>query len=142
MFPIALEESIKTIRWPTRVFQFTLAVTEVNVRRALQRVYAHPPSSQQEFRRQLAYGLIYNPFVVDETQGTSPRRARTVVREHKLLSLPPYKFFDKAGRFKKCQSQYLQKQCSACSKRCRTYCKCTPGIMYCQDCYNDHKDNE
>jgi len=31
MYPIALEEVWKTFRWPCRVFQFLLAVTEVNV---------------------------------------------------------------------------------------------------------------
>ena len=31
MDPIALEETWKTMRWPLRVFQFLLAITEVNV---------------------------------------------------------------------------------------------------------------
>jgi len=49
MFPIALKETWKTCHWPCHIFQFFLAVTDVNVQRAITRIYGKPPMSQQEF---------------------------------------------------------------------------------------------
>mmetsp|Transcript_12340 Transcript_12340/g.17722 ORF Transcript_12340/g.17722 Transcript_12340/m.17722 type:complete len:110 (-) Transcript_12340:321-650(-) len=39
MFLVALEKTWKTHRWPNRVFQFLLAVTEVNVKLVLERIF-------------------------------------------------------------------------------------------------------
>ena len=60
MFPIVMEETWKTTRWPCRVFCILLAVTEVNCRLVLTNLYNQPEYSQQEFRKQLSRDLLQN----------------------------------------------------------------------------------
>ena len=54
MYPIALEETWKTTRWENRVFQFLLAITEVNTKNELHHLYGHKNYSQIEFRKHRA----------------------------------------------------------------------------------------
>ena len=42
MFPLALEETWKMVRWPNRTFQFLLAVTKTNCRLAIFHLYVTP----------------------------------------------------------------------------------------------------
>jgi len=97
MFPIALEETWKTTRWATRVFQFILALTEVNVRRAQVRIYGEPTASQQSFRRELARQLIFNPYLTPEPLNGVNLRPRLTRHGHALISIPCFKKFDKTG---------------------------------------------
>lgn len=137
MDPIALEETMKTTRWPNRVFQFLLAVSEVNAKLAAEKIYGMEATSQQSFRKQLCKELINNPYLATDDTGarrTSPRKAPT---EHKLVSLPKNRTF-KNGQLKYCKTEYIQLVCSCGKKRVRQYCECSPGVMLCGDCWLEH----
>ena len=102
MDPIALEETWKTTRWPLRVLQFLLAITEVNVCRVREYMFTEPEKrgdnkcSQQEFRKEFAYSLIFNTKLEEESM--SPRSLRkqkhnTDNDHHKLIPLQPFQNF-------------------------------------------------
>ena len=138
MYPIALEEVWKTSRWSNRVFQFLLAVTEVNTRLALKRIYNQNTGSQQEFRRSFAHALIFNHYYETEKGIKSPtRQKRRRYSQHSLVSLPPYKTFQGAN-IVKCKTKYIQLKCSSCPKRTRTYCQCCLGVPLCKECFTIH----
>ena len=58
MFPLALEETWKTVRWTNRAFKLLLALTETNFRLTLFHLYGTLERSQKEFRRIFAKVLI------------------------------------------------------------------------------------
>jgi Transposase IS4 len=84
MLPISLEaEGSKstTTTWPNRVFQFLLAVTEVNCRLAMETLFCNGNNgqrkkkySQQEFRKLLAKSLIHNTHLDVPVTVTTNRR--------------------------------------------------------------------
>ena len=51
--------------------------------------------------------------------------------------VPPYKKFV-PEQLTNCKTQYGKWKCTDCTKIIRTYCSCTPGLMYCTDCYGNH----
>ena len=100
--PIALEETWKTMRWPLRVFQFLLAITEVNVFRVWEYMFTEPEKrgdnkcSQQDFQKKFAYSLIFNTKLEEESM--SPRSLRkqkhnTDNDHHGLIPLQPFQNF-------------------------------------------------
>ena len=138
MDPIALEETWKTVRWPLRVFQFLLAVTEVNVRLAKQNLFGEEERSQQNFRKHFAYALINNRFLLqDKTRKERKTKRKTSDNHHKLVALPPYKIF-RGARLIKSNTRSLQRKCSCGMRRVNTYCRCTPGVLFCTSCFVKH----
>jgi hypothetical protein len=61
------------------------------------------------------------------------------VETHELLKIPKNKRFQKDGTFEYCGTAHNRRQCSDCRKHTRTYCKCSPGIHLCGECYSDHR---
>ena len=139
MFPIALEETWKTRRWPNRVFQFLLAVTEVNAQRSYFRIFKQPEVSEMSFRKSLAFELINNPYI--EREGATPRRSPRSMGAvaHSLVTLPHYRGLKPDGSLKVVGTKFLQRHCFCRNKRIRTYCSCNNGIMYCVDCHFEHR---
>ena len=136
--PIGLEEVWATKTWEHRVFAFLLAVTEVNVKLAMEYFFQQEKTSQLDFRKQLAKALIYNDYMEVDSPRKRPRPATTENQEHSLETLPVNTKFCGAKIVEAC-SEYPQKQCSICKKkRCRTYCSCTPGEHVCKGCYGIH----
>ena len=141
MHPIAIEEQWKTQRWPNKVFQFLIAITEVNCNLINLAYFGAELLGQVEFRHQLADKLINNPYVaMGETQNRR-REAAATEKEHSLVSLPQYRTFRKT-RIRKCKTKYIQLKC-ACDRRIRvrTYCICSPGVMRCGECFKTHLIN-
>lgn len=138
MHPLSLEETWKTIRWPLRVFQFILAVTEVNCRLAFQNLCGGEIMSQQQFRRRFAKELIFN---TDLESNPSPLRASkrkmNDQTSHELVPLSPFRNF-KNGRVVKVRTRSVQRKCNCSSRRVNTYCKCSPGTFYCGACFSEH----
>eukprot|EP00977_Amphora_coffeiformis_P000513 scaffold130_cov151-Amphora_coffeaeformis.AAC.2 len=130
MYPIALEETWKTNRWESRVFAFLLAITEVNCRLAHTNIYGADPISQQDFRRQFAKALIYNPYQTSQEgyPRVSPRKGppEAAAACHRRESLPPYRTWN-GGKMVHCRTQYIQLKCSGCHSKTRQYCPCYPG---------------
>lgn len=115
-----------------------LAVTEVNVKLAMEYFFQQEKTSQLDFRKQLAKALIYNDYMEVDSPRKRPRPATTENQEHSLETLPVNTKFCGAKIVEAC-SEYPQKQCSICKKkRCRTYCSCTPGEHVCKGCYGIH----
>lgn len=138
MFPVALEETWKTTRWPSRVFQFLLATTEVNAHNALYNLYDHENYSQREFRRLLSKNLIYNSHLEQEDRSKAPRVSpRATKTYHELVTLPTHKTF-RGTELVTVSTTYAQRKCSCRATKVRTYCKCSPGTYYCKQCYAIH----
>lgn len=141
MFPVALEETWKTTRWPCRVFQFLLAVSEVNVRRAMHRIFAMDDLSQQDFRKRLGRELIENPYLEVLTTPLLSLRPRQRICEHRMLSIPAWHTFDKTGKLVKSKTQYIQRKCKYCRNVRNSYCSCTPGVVICRECFGLHLED-
>ena len=142
MYPIAIEEQWRTQRWPNKVFQFLLGITEVNCNLINSVYFGSEQLPQVDFRHQLGDELINNPYIATQETQRRTREARTVDMEHSLVRLPPYKTF-KNLRMHSCKTQYIQLKCT-CERRVRvrTYCKCSPGVMRCSECFKTHLINE
>lgn len=137
MYPIALEEQWKTSRWPNWVFQFLLAVTEVNCNLVNHHIFEEEPMEQIEFRFSLAEEMIDNPYV-GQASPWRKKRAQDDAINHQLVSLPPYCTFNSLA-ICQCKTQYNQLQCSCNLKlRVSTYCSCSPGVIMCNKCYCIH----
>ena len=137
--PISLEETWQTTRWACRVWAFLLAVTEVNVFCAANFFYNAGHTCMLGFRKLFSEALIHNEYLQQEQQEgqrrSSPRRRSMTA--HELLTVPKNKKFRADGTFENCKTPYLQRTC-ACGNRVRTYCKCSPGIHRCPECYAIH----
>jgi len=135
MYPIAIEEQWKTIRWPLRVFQFLLAVTEVNTNYARNYFYTRPLEDQITFRYYLAQEMKNND---NGSPKRASSRAQSVLNRHEHLSIPPNHTF--AGtQLVPCKTDYIQRMCSICKKKNqRKYCSCSLGIIRCNECFKKH----
>lgn len=138
MYPIAIEESNKTTRWENRVHNFLTAVSETNARCAAHKIFGYDDLSQIEFRRRLAKELIHNPYRQRQEAviRVSPRK-RLLKVVHGLCHIPAGKTFQH-GRLVNCAGKYNQWKCYGCPARVRTYCKCIPGHILCEDCWVKH----
>ena len=138
MYPIALEETWKTTRWPCRVFCFLLAVTEVNCRLVLTNIYKQPDMSQQQFRKLFSRELLHNKYLCQAKPQGKRKSKRISEPDHRLVSLPKNRTFRKTSIvFTK--TSYIQLVCSGCGqRRIRTYFPCTPARVICSSCFADH----
>ena len=58
--------------------------------------------------------------------------------DHVLMTVPHFKKFVK-GRLVNCKTKYGKWKCTDCSRNVGSYCSCTPGLMYCTECYANHR---
>jgi hypothetical protein len=138
MAPIALEETWQTKRWANRIFAYLLATTEVNCNHG-ESAFGETEETrpQLEFRRLLAKDLIYNHYVA--SQDVSPRASKRLrdILGHELLHIPRKKKFSGA-RLVPSKSNYAFNFCFCREKRVRTYCRCSPGTLFCSLCFVTH----
>ena len=138
---MAIEEQMRTMRWENRVFQFLLAVTEVNTNAALHYFQGDDIDSQLDFRYKLASEMINNEYVTSNSDNDGRRlKRKDKVVVHDLRSVPPYKKF-RGTELVAAAGRYNQRLCSLCGsnqKKIRTYCICTPGTFRCRNCYDEH----
>ena len=138
MFPIAIEEQLKTHRWPNRVFQFLLAVTEVNANYGMHYFYGSELEEQVDFRFTLAQEMKFNPYLTAEAGSRScHQRVCTVVDTHDHLSIPRFKTF-RGTQLVPCRTQYIQRNCICGKPNMCHYCSCSPGTIRCKDCFKKH----
>lgn len=136
--PISFEENWATKRWENRVFAFLLAITEVNVLLSSQYFDGEESQSQIAFRKKLAWALIYNKYIQQETQDELRRSKRKSINlDHEYLTLPVFSKFSN-GKVVRSNMKYPQFKCNSCKKKIRTYCRCSPGVMRCIECYAIH----
>ena len=139
--PISIERTWETRYWPNRVFAFLLAVTEVNVYLAMTNIYGAPAMKQIQFRQKLARELMENTYLEIDKREEMRKRTIDSVMVHKLLTIPRGMEF-KGDHLVKSKIQYPQQKCSGSKRKIRTYCKCSPGILRCHDCYFKHTFDE
>ena len=113
MFPIAIEEQVKTTRWPIRLFQFILAVTEVNVNYVLHHICDVKLEEQVDFRYKLGLEMIHKEYIENETRKSSSNAKDKTIGAHKLVGIPPYMTF-KNGKLVACKTHYIQLKCPSC----------------------------
>jgi hypothetical protein len=138
MHPISMEETWMTTRWPNQVFCFLLAITVVNVQNAATHFLRKEKIDSLTARKNLAKVLIYNVYLVESDnspRGTKwPRRG---VVGHELLMLPNHQIF-KNGILSPCKMLYQKQRCTQCTRKVRTYCSCTQGMISCMFCFPEH----
>ena len=141
MAPIALEEVWATKRWPNRIFTYLLATTEVSCNLGESSFGEVPePRPQLEFRRLLAKDLINNPYLEkeqDDSPNTRKSKRNRDTGGHELQHIPRGKKFSGA-RLVPAKSNYAFNFCSCRTKRVRTYCRCSPGVLFCSLCFVTH----
>ena len=141
MKPISLEETWETIAWENRVFAFFMATSAANAQYAHQYFGQNKKESVLVFCQKMAYDLIYNKWVPSEHQdhqGKEIRMWKQKKTHHcELLTLPLFKTFSGA-EIVSCNGKYNRKRCFCGKIRTRTYCKCTPGVHRCPECYASH----
>ena len=153
----AIEKTWNTTRWANCVFQFILAISELNTYRAFV-YFVWPPSSttptvmtHHEFHRKLSIALIHNEYLLNESAVETPpkrvKRSRQVFHEdmHILQSAPVHakKYFNRKWDLS-ATSRYQQYTCTmkGCSKQTRFFCKCSPGVWICRECHPVHITSE
>jgi len=137
--PISLEVIWATSRWACRVFAFLLGVTEVNVFLCDNFFFDAQHSCMLGFRKLFARSLIYNEYYEGEKPpSSSTRKRKHRCGAHELITIPAFRKFRADGKLVECQTKHNQRKCQ-CGKRTRTYCKCSPGIHLCNECYVDHR---
>jgi hypothetical protein len=144
MQPISIEETWKTSYWPNRVFAFILGVTGVNTQRAFEHFAGNAKQGNLEFRRELATEMIHNPDVPigEEDHQSKERSCKKQKQVHcELQTLPRKCAFDahEPTKLVATKTEYNQRKCVCGLARTRTYCKCTPGVHRCPECYADHR---
>ena len=139
----ALEETWITYRWPTRVFTFLLAISEVNAYLAFRYFVwnGEKKLNFHTFRKQLAFGLMYNDWVGPEQPYERSMRSTARRTLHEIHTAP---LFARSynGRKWLCtaKGKYQQYVCRGanCKKPVRTYCRCNPGNWLCTSCHLLH----
>ena len=138
MFPIAIEEQLRTNRWIVRSFDFFIALTEVNLNHVRHDIFKEKLHHQVDFRFKLAEEMIDNAYLEEERAETRRSKRICVNKErHRLMTCPIYQKF-KDGELVECTTRYYQKKCCKCNKKPRTYCSCSPGVFMCVGCFGEH----
>ncbi len=142
MFPLAIEEQVGTKRWAIRVFQFLLAITEVNVNYGMHEFFDAELEDEIDFRWNISEELLYNPYLLEGHRRVVPVRSvrKMPFADHHLESLPPFKTFCGNGH-KTCKTKYIQRKCATCKNEVRTYCTCNIGTPMCTRCFPQHLYN-
>lgn len=141
----SFEDTWVTKNWPCRVFAFLLAITEVNVYLYLRwknwRLLDDSDfPTLHQFRKQLAFALIDNHFLIRDEADRRVMRSSTS-QKHFLQRCPPYaKKFERGIWDLGAASMYQQHRCrgKSCRKMIRTFCACSPGTWMCSECFPKH----
>ena len=126
-----------TTCWPNHVFCFLLAVTVVNVQNAGVYFCGLPKVDALSAQKLIAQQLIENKdlcIIVKEQVSKQPQCGEV---HHLLITLPTGKKFEK-GQMVSCKGKCQSWFCSCKSAHVRTCCQCTPGVLYCTECYAEH----
>ena len=78
-------------RWSCCVFQFLLAVTEVNFCHAWNQIFVQEDMFQQDFCKLFAQELINNPYFSAGDAPTVETRSQKVHPAHEAITMAPFK---------------------------------------------------
>lgn len=140
----SIEETWVTTRWALRVFQFVLAVTEVNIFLAM-RFFVWGGDEKitlLDLRRKLAWELILNSeLVVVDDKVRRSKRCRNLVVDHAMDQAPKHAKRWMGVKWELgAKKAYQQYTCSAdrCTSKIRTYCTCNPNLWLCACHWREH----
>ena len=97
--------------------------------------------SQHQFRKELAYALIYNESVVrEEGDGDEEPMNLRSANVHRKVTMPQFSDWTDGGWKKKYKVRHQQKFCSVkgCKKKTRVMCSCSMGFYRCTGCFENH----
>ena len=94
-----------------------------------------PKIDSLQSSRLIAEALINNEYLQTSISPRSGCKCCSV--DHVLMTVPHFKKFAK-GRLQNCKTKYGKWKCTNCSQNVRLYCSCTPGLMFCTECYANH----
>ncbi len=144
----SIEDTWRTDRWPSRVFAFLLALSEVNSYLVMRHFCWKDEEvpTYLKFRRILAWESIDNPFIANEIEAQEEVKRR-LRNQHNLLPAPKHaNGWDGRDWIKKAKSRYQQftckgangRKCTQSNNKTRTYCTCAPGKWMCKACHLEH----
>jgi len=139
--PIGLEEIWATKWWPNRQFTFLLSVAEANAVQSRARGKKEGAEATLNFRKQLAYRMLFNKMGDNGVAPTSPIRfqlRRNAEHERKKKQVGTGKWNPTTKRFNAVKTPYLREKCSECDETTREYCSCTPQRPLCRGCFALH----
>ena len=90
-------------------------------------------------RRLIAEALINNEYIQSGLSPRSGHKHHSV--DHVLMTVLHFKKFVK-GQLVNCKTKYGKWKCTDCSRNVRLHCSCTPGLMYCTECYANHRADD
>ena len=131
-----MEETWMTTHWPNHVFCFLLALTMVNVQNAANYFAKSPKMDCLSARRLIAKQLINNKYLRSQMM-PKKRKTRGSI-QHRLIMVPVDKKIIQ-GQLVSCKTKYGKWKCTDCSKFVRSYCSCLQGLMFCTDCFGNHR---
>jgi hypothetical protein len=135
--PISVEDTWATMRWSNRVFAFLLAITEVNVKMAMEHFGRSEKRPMLTTRRLIAEALINNHNIEQERTGRTIMNLRPVLVRHTLMTVDQFRRWN-GRKFVKSKTRFPQRRCGGCKKKIRTYCACSPNKGICQACHCHH----
>ena len=125
-----------TMHWANRIFCFLLAVTVMNIQNADCYFLNKSKMDALQSCHFITKQYIFNcRLEQDKTARKCPRWGTTA---HTLIMVPTHTKFIQE-RLMTCKTKYGKWKCSNCSKFVCSYCSCTPGLMFCTDCFGDHR---
>ena len=113
-----------------------LAITMVNIQNAATYFLNKPKIDSLQSRRLIAKALINNEYLQSGISPWSGCKHHSV--DHVLMTVLHFKKFVK-GQLVNCKIKYSKWKCTDCSQNVRSYCSCTPGLMFCTECYGNHR---
>lgn len=140
--PISLEKTWATKQWEHRAFAFVLSICEINTYLvAMNNFDVDKGTEVLQLRKKLAQALIGNTLDVAVGIRKRDRGATSFYDEHILEKAPPFALKYAFGDWMKSEKErYPQRHCTdeGCTKRIRTYCRCSPGIWLCTEHHSKH----
>ncbi len=144
---LSIEGTWTTDRWPVRVFQFLLAITEINTYLVIRHFVFKTKDPQVvpkllAFRRELAWLLIDNEFFPKTTEENKKVEEKTLSENNHWHAVAPKNahYFNGRRWILGAKDPYQQYQCKwpGCKKRCRHFCVCNPSVWLCSNCHVQH----
>ena len=121
-----------------RPYAFTIGVTTVNAQQGFERLGGHEKVPTLQFKRNLARQFLNNSYIPKSNSGKQIQEAkRRKADSCRLLSLPKNTCFS-VRKIVKCKGKYNRFTCVCGKERVGTYCTCSPGFIWCSECFAIH----
>ena len=114
-----------------------MVITEVNENLINHDYFGEDNEEDIVYRYKLATEMNNNTYMNESEGSKRKRKTETCTTGHQKLAFKKNKTF-KNDLIVKCKITYLQLVCACERKKMQTYCSCSPGMVRCKDCYQEH----